>query len=74
MTPSAAIAGPRVKRAEAQEFRLIFLASFPLFLAAAIVTRLTPWRAAARRRPGGPSIFGEARASACASIPIAFMG
>lgn len=76
MTHPATIASPplpRLRRAEAQEFRLIFLASFAFYLVAAIVARLTPWRATAVRRRGGPSIIGEARASAYASIPLAFM-
>lgn len=65
---------PREKRAEAKEFRLIFLASFALYLVAAVVSRLTPWRPArGRAKHSGVSIFGEARAAAYASIPLAFM-
>jgi len=66
---------PRERRADAQEFRLIYLASFAFYLVAAIASRLAPWGwASARNRGGGRSVFGEARAAAYASIPLAFMG
>ncbi|WP_338053286.1 hypothetical protein [Rhodomicrobium udaipurense] len=55
---------------EAQEFRLMFIATFPLFLAAGLVKRaVSPRRGAARRK----SVFAEARAAANTCIPFAFM-
>lgn len=64
------------RRDEAAEFRLLFVASFPFFLAAAAIGRLLPrrWRGDRRGLSGYRSIFGEARASANACVPFAFMG
>jgi len=60
----------RMRAKEAQEFRLIFIATFPLFLAAGLVKRaVSPRRGAARRK----SVFAEARAAANTCIPFAFM-
>ena len=66
----------RTRKAQAGEFRLIFLASFVIFLLAGGVARLLPprWR---RRVPGQvsyKSLFGEARAAANTFVPFAFMG
>ncbi|MFT4077922.1 hypothetical protein [Rhodomicrobium lacus] len=60
----------RIRAREAQEFRLMFIATFPLFLAAGLVKRaVSPRRGAARRK----SVFAEARAAANTCIPFAFM-
>jgi hypothetical protein len=61
------------RREEAREFRLLYLLSFAIFLVAAVVARLLPWR---ERRPGQPSrsIVAEARAAANTFVPLAFMG
>nr|WP_232629095.1 hypothetical protein [Methylobacterium sp. Leaf118] len=61
---------------EAIQFRIILAATYPFFLAAALVQRLVPGHTAPRR--GLPavrrSVFGEARAMAVSAIPFAFMG
>jgi hypothetical protein len=59
-----------IRAREAKEFRLMFIATFPLFLAAGLFSRaLFPGRSANRRK----SIFAEARAAANICIPFAFM-
>lgn len=66
----------RRRKADHREFRLIFAATFALFLILALIGRLMP----RDRRPlgaaAGParSVWGEARAAAYATIPFAFMG
>lgn len=63
------------RRDEAVEFRLLFVLSYPFFLAAAAVGRLLPrQRDEHRHRAGHRSIFGEAKAAANACVPFAFMG
>ena len=58
---------------EALQFRVILAATYPFFLAAAIVQRAG--RETARPRLGARrSVFGEARAMAVSAIPFAFMG
>ena len=58
---------------EALQFRVILAATYPFFLAAAIVQRVS--REPARPRFGARrSVFGEARAMAVSAIPFAFMG
>ncbi len=60
----------RIRAREAKEFRLIFLATFPLFLAAGLVRRaFAPRRSNSQRK----SVFAEARAAANTCIPFAFM-
>ena len=61
---------------EAIQFRIILAATYPFFLAAALVQRLVPGRDAPRRGlpPVRRSVFGEARAMAVSAIPFAFMG
>ncbi len=60
----------RIRAREAKEFRLMFLATFPLFLAAGLVTRaVSPRRSSEKRK----SVFAEARAAANTCIPFAFM-
>jgi hypothetical protein len=61
---------------ETAEFRLIFVASFIVFLLEAIALRAIPWRGrqhlpAAERKK---SILAQARASIDRTIPFAFMG
>lgn len=63
----------RLKQEE-QEFRLLFIVSFVLFLTAALLSRLAPWRWLSPETRGGLSIIGEAKAAANASLPFAFMG
>ncbi len=60
----------RIRAREAKEFRLMFIATFPLFLAAGLVTRaFSPRRKPNQRK----SIFAEARSAANTCIPFAFM-
>jgi hypothetical protein len=64
----------RPRRQEATEFRLIFMASFVIFLMVAIVERFLPsqWRPLGAE--GHKSIIGEARTAARTFVPFAFMG
>lgn len=73
---SSSAASSRPRRAEAGEFRLLFVASFAIFLLVAVVERVLPssWRAHAFGPDSGKSIFGEARAAARTFVPFAFMG
>jgi hypothetical protein len=66
----------RTRKAQEGEFRLIFLASFVIFLLAGIVARLLPprWRRRVPGQVGYESIFGEAKAAANTFVPFAFMG
>lgn len=59
------------RRKEEREYRWVFWAAFPFFLAVTIISRLNPFqaRAAARR----PSIFREAWIAANSTLPFAFM-
>ena len=59
----------RIRAREAKEFRLMFLATFPLFLAAGLVTRALSSRRGGQRK----SVIAEARAAANTCIPFAFM-
>lgn len=58
------------------ECRVIYAVSFVICLAAAILSRLLPWRWSARRaRPEARrSIVAEARSAASTMIPVSFMG
>ncbi|GJE17028.1 hypothetical protein [Methylobacterium marchantiae] len=64
----------RLQRHELQ-FRLLLVATYPFFLAAAALQRLVPARSpvghglVARR-----SVFGEAKGMAVSAIPFVFMG
>ena len=60
----------RIRAREAKEFRLMFIATFPLFLAAGLVTRAVSSRRKSNKRK---SIIAEARAAANTCIPFAFM-
>lgn len=75
MLTSSAIPS-RARREEAIEFRLILLASFAIFLVAALVTRVLPggWRPLLPGSEGQLSIIGEAKAAAHTFAPFAFMG
>jgi hypothetical protein len=64
---------PPTRREEALEYRLILAASFPVFLAAAVVARLLPSGRRHRPAAGPRSIIGEARAAARTFVPFAFM-
>ncbi|MFN3892362.1 MAG: hypothetical protein ACK4MV_18365 [Beijerinckiaceae bacterium] len=59
----------RTKRSS-REYRTIYALTFPLFLVAACIARLTGHSS----HTGERSIFGEAKKLASASIPMAFMG
>ena len=61
---------------EALQFRLILAATYPFFLAAAALGRVSPGRQPVRAGLPAPhrSVFGEARAMAVQAIPFAFMG
>jgi hypothetical protein len=65
----------RLKKREAVEFRLLFLLTFPLFLAAAALARLIPGQRRSRAAGGhtGRSLIAEAKAAANTYIPFAFM-
>ncbi len=56
------------------EFRLIFTATFLVFLAAAVVARCLPWRWLPFTQDRPRSLIDEARAAANTFIPFAFMG
>jgi len=59
------------------EYRLIFLITFGIFLIAALVELLLPWRWFAPRRAGeerAGSIFAQAKESAGRCTAYAFMG
>lgn len=60
----------RIRAREATEFRFMFLATFPLFLAAGVVTRAVSWRRGSSARK---SVIAEARTAANTCIPFAFM-
>ncbi|MCP1541165.1 hypothetical protein [Methylorubrum extorquens] len=60
---------------EAVQFRIILAATYPFFLAAALVQRFRPGTAPRRGLPPmRRSVFGEAKAMAVSAIPFAFMG
>jgi hypothetical protein len=59
-----------IRAREAKEFRLMFIATFPLFLAAGLLGRALSRRRGSDRRK---SVFAEARAAANTCIPFAFM-
>jgi hypothetical protein len=61
---------PRVTR-DSREYKIIYVFTFPLFLAAALVGRVSGSQGANTDRR---SIFGEANELASATIPMAFMG
>ena len=56
---------------DSREYKIIYVFTFPLFLAAALVGRVTGSQSAHTDRR---SIFGEANELASATIPMAFMG
>lgn len=63
------------RRADALEFRLLYAALFPVFLAIELVSRMSP----GRRASGIPatkhgSVLEEAKAATCRAVPLAFMG
>jgi hypothetical protein len=66
----------RLRKEEAGEFRLIFVASFVIFLLVGLVSRFLPehWRPVPAGLEGGKSLIGEARAAANTFVPFAFMG
>jgi hypothetical protein len=59
------------RRSEHIVFRLLVLLTFPLFLAAALLARLTPFRSTRAPRS---SVFTEARGASEAAIAFAFQG
>ena len=59
-----------IRAREAKEFRLMFIATFPLFLAAGVAARV--FSAPGKRRKW-KTVFAEARTSANTCIPFAFM-
>lgn len=69
----AQLGGPT---AEAKQFRLIFMASFLIFLMVVIVARCLPprWRPFPPGPAGHRPILEEARAAANTVLPFAFMG
>lgn len=66
---------PKTASHEKWEFRLIFAATFVIFLLVAAVSRLLPaaWRPAVADSAQPLSIIGEARILADTFIPFAFM-
>lgn len=69
------VAPDRDNRREAFEFRLIYLIAFTVFLGAALLMRVLPWRWRLFGGPGtdGKSVFRQARDLANGSVPYAFM-
>jgi hypothetical protein len=65
----------RLSRDEERAFRRIYVATFPLFLVAALIGRvMAQWRQSPSAAPNvRKSIFGEASALANTAIPFAFM-
>jgi hypothetical protein len=64
----------RARREDRVIFTLLFVFTFPFFLAATVAFRLLG-RGAETTASGEPlSIFGQAKAAASAAIPYAFMG
>jgi hypothetical protein len=59
-----------IRAQEAKEFRLLFIATFPVFLAVGLVTRALSSRRNSIKRK---SVFAEARAAANTYIPFVFM-
>lgn len=76
VTTSSSVPFSRARREEAWDFRLIFATSFAIFLVAAVVGRLLPWRWSPRPagRAGSRSVIAEARATTNTFVPFAFMG
>ena len=77
MTAGRAYGAPsKFKRAESIEFRLIFLAAFAVFFAAAVVERVIPLRrilqGANYQSPG--SVVAQAKQAANTCAAYAFMG
>ncbi|MCP1548618.1 hypothetical protein J2W76_001863 [Methylorubrum zatmanii] len=63
------------QHSEAVQFRIILAATYPFFLAAALVQRFRPNTAPRRGLPTlRRSVFGEAKVMAVSAIPFAFMG
>ncbi len=60
----------RIRAKEATEFRVMFVATYPLFLAAGLLTRAISRNQASASRK---SVFAEAKAAANTCIPFAFM-
>jgi hypothetical protein len=56
-------------------FRLLVALTYPMFLAAALMSRLAPFGRGLLARPASPiSIFAQARQASEATIAFAFMG
>jgi len=55
-------------------FRLLVALTYPLFLVAAILSRLVPFHGLLARPVGRVSIFAQARRASEATIAFAFMG
>lgn len=66
----------RLRADEAKEYRLLFMASFVIFLIVAVVARLLPpqWRPYPLGAEGSRSIINEAKTAANTFIPLVFMG
>jgi hypothetical protein len=56
------------------EYRLIYLASYPIFLAFEIIDRVVHLGSTAAQTRPRKSIFASARAAADTSLPYAFLG
>ncbi len=65
----------RLKTETQSEFRLIYMAAFIYFLTVAVLARVLPrsWRPNLSGHTESMSIFAEARATARAVVPFAFM-
>lgn len=64
-----------LRRQQERDFRFIYGVSFLLFLAAATVLRLLPWRWSVFHRGSEParSVLDEARATTNRVVPFVFM-
>jgi hypothetical protein len=65
----------RSRRSDRLVFRLLVALTYPLFLAAAILSRVMPFGRGLMARPDGRvSVFAQARTASEATIAFAFMG
>ncbi len=57
-----------------QEYRLLFAATFGIFLVAALVIRIVRSIAGGAEASSGTSLFAEAKATGYSALAFAFMG
>ncbi len=71
----ASVSALRLRTETAREFRLIYALAFVYFLPIALVARFLPshYRSCGTTKPARRSVIDEARATAGALVPFAFM-